>query len=377
MSQRGTPFYAFITQNLKDYLDMSLPPAEYSKRESRFLSHIKTAFRAAGPLVLLDSGLLGETHDLALGQDDRVIVSALPFGKDAPVYESLHSFLVEELSKIPSGTSADDADIKSEVGKLFRDQNVDSIEFFSMQGRPVQPLVMSSMMKPIASAWQAQSTTAFGRTAFWRWARARLLPAAVPMDREAFSSILRGYYVAQFMGLLKKTDDSDLGPKFEVTTASGAKVSFPHPLLHAGKLKVIDEPAAIIESSIIATALCSAYGNLRPLDAYARLRELGGETDDLSSELEALIRDTSEQGATSGDATALFERKKIGIAWFDDQLQKFDTDLGQSMAAKSVYDFPTVWEIQDDVRDALKTLRRLVLDLEIAEADTTRPAFGN
>jgi hypothetical protein len=377
MSQRGTPFYAFITQNLKDYLDTYLPPAEYSKREARFLSHLKTAFKAAGPLVLLDSGLLGETHDLALGQDDRVIVSALPFGKDAPVYESLHSFLVEELSKIPSSVTGQGNSIKSDVDKFFRDQNVDSIEFFSMQGYPVQPLVMSSVMKPIASAWQSQSTTAFGRTEFWRWARARLLPAAVPMDREAFSSILRGYYVAQFMGLLNKTLDPDLGPKFEVTTTGGATASFPHPLLHAGKLKVIDEPAAIMESSIIATALCSAYGNLRPLDAYARLRDLGGETDDLNPELESLIRDTSGQGSSPVDNTALFERKKIGIAWFDDQLQKFDTDLGQSMAAKSVYDFPTVWEIQDEVRDALKTLRRLVSDLEVTEAETTRSAYGN
>jgi hypothetical protein len=99
MSQRGTPFYAFITQNLKDYLDTSLPPADYAKREARFLSHIKTAFKAAGPLVLLDSGLLGDTHDLSVGQDDRVIVSALPFGKDAPVYGLLHSFLVEEFAR--------------------------------------------------------------------------------------------------------------------------------------------------------------------------------------------------------------------------------------------------------------------------------------
>jgi hypothetical protein len=47
------------------------------------------------------------------------------------------------------------------------------------------------------------------------------------------------------------------------------------------------------------------------------------------------------------------------------------------MAAKSVYDFPTVWEIQDEVRDALKTLRRLVSDLEVTEAETTRSAYGN
>jgi len=376
MSQRGTPFYAFITQNLKDYLDPTIPPAEYAKRESRFLGHVKTAFKAAGPLVLVDSGLLGETHELAVGEDDRLIVSALPFGKDAPVYEALHSFFVQEFSKVPSSVPGQGNNIKSEVDKFFRDQNVDSIEFFSMQGYPIQPMVMSSMMKPIAAAWQSQSTTAFGRTEFWRWARSRLLPAAVPMDIEAFRSILRGYYAAKFMGILSKTDDPDLGPKFEVETKTGGKVPFPHPLLHAGKLKNVDDSAAIMESSIIATALCSAYGNLKPLEAYGRLRELGGEESELSYEVEALVRDTSGSGGNPNDSTALFERKQTGITWFDEQIQKFDTDLGQSMASKSVYEFPVAWEIQDEIRDALRTLRSLISELEVADSGMTKSAYG-
>lgn len=376
MSRKGTPFYAFITQNLKDYLDTSMPPADYAKREARFLSHVKTAFKAAGPLVLVDSGLLGDTHDLSVGQDDRFIVSALPFGKDEPVYGLLHNFLVEEFAKIPSSVSGQGNNIKAEVDKFFRDQNVDSIEFFSMQGYPVQPLVMSSMMKPIAAEWQSQSTTEHGRGEFWRWARARLLPAAVPMDNEAFKAILRGYYVSLFMELLHQEPDSDLGPKFEVEMADGSRVSFPHPLLHVGKLKTIDEPAAIMESSIIATALCSAHGNLRPLAAYARLRELGAEESGLSKELEDLIRDTADPATDPSDATALFERKKIGIQWFDDRLQEFDTALGQSTATKSVYEYPTVWEIQDEVRDALKTLRGLVSGLEVARPGMTRGAYG-
>ena len=376
MSRRGTPFRDFMTQNLKDYLDTRLPPAEYAKRETRFLSHIKTAFNAAGPLVLIDSGLLNDTHNLAVGEDDRVIVSALPFGINDPVYAGLHSFLVQELGKIPSSTPRQGNSIKSTVDKMFRDQNVDSIEFFSMQGFPVMPIVMSSMMRPIASAWQSQSSNADKRTAFWQWSRSRLLPAAVPMDKEAFSSILRGYYVAQFMEIWSKEKDAELGPKFEVQSSEGAQLSFPHPLLILGELNPIDEPAAIMESSIIATALCSAAGNLRPLDAYARLRELGGTESRLSPELTDLVRNTDDPSVDQSDSTALFERKKQGIEWFDEQLQKFDTDLTRSMVTKNVYEFPTVWEIQDDVRNALKTLRGLVSRLEVAESGVPRGAYG-
>jgi hypothetical protein len=190
------------------------------------------------------------------------------------------------------------------------------------------------------------------------------------MDKEAFSSILRGYYVAHFLELISKNADADLGPKFEVRAANGHQLAFPHPLLHPGRLRVIDEPAAIIESSIIATALCSAYGNLRPLDAYWRLRDLGGEPDELNSEVEDLIRASAE------DNVALFERKKIGIEWFDAQLQKFDTELGQATAHKSVYEYPTVWEIQNEIRDALKTLRNLIGDIEGFEAETKGPVWG-
>jgi hypothetical protein len=114
---------------------------------------------------------------------------------------------------------------------------------------------------------------------------------------------------------------------------------------------------------------------LKPLEAYSRLRDLGGEEGELNAELEALIRNSADSGTDPSDSTALFERKKIGIEWFDDQLQKFDTDLGQSMATKSVYEFPIVWEIQDEIRDALRTLRSLVSGLDVLDSGIVKPAF--
>ena len=131
-----------------------------------------------------------------------------------------------------------------------------------------------------------------------------------------------------------------------------------------------------MESSIIATALCSAAGNLRPLDGYKRLRELGGNQSRLSPELRDLVRNTDDPSADQGDSAALFERKKMAIEWFDKQLEKFDTALAEQMVTKDVYEFPTVWEIQDDVRNALATLRGLVSRLEVAESSVPRGPFG-
>jgi hypothetical protein len=45
------------------------------------------------------------------------------------------------------------------------------------------------------------------------------------------------------------------------------------------------------------------------------------------------------------------------------------------MATKSVYEFPIVWEIQDEIRDALRTLRSLVSGLDVLDSGIVKPAF--
>ena len=373
MSRRGTSFYSFITQNLKDYLDPALPPAVLQQREQRLLGHVQTAFKASSPLVLTNPTLLEQVHELALRQGDSVIISAIPFPKGTTIYDSLHSFFVQELGKIPTAPGQKN-DPKAEVDKLFRDQNVDSIEFFAMQGKPVQPLVMTSVMQPIATAWQSQSSSANGRLNFWRWSRARLLSESVPMDREAYEAMIRGWFVARFTGMDKVEEDPGLGPKISIQSATGNYLDFPHPLLYAGSLKTLDYPAAVIESSIIAQALCSAAGSLAPLEAYRRLSELGGEENTLCPEVEDIIRN-GRSSSDGSDEMALQQRRETVLRWLDDVRAEFDLDLGKAMANNSVYDYPVVWEIREDIHQAIRTLRGLVADIAFNSGDRLRAAI--
>lgn len=374
MTRRGTSFYAFITMNLKDYiLQDGLDPAVKQSREQRLLAHFQSAFESSRPLVFIDPSLLGEVHGMQLREGESTKISAIPFPKGSAIYNAIHGYLVAEFGKIPD-EDGQKINPKQIADKLFRDQNVDSIEFFSVQAKPVQPIVMKSVMQPIASAWQAESATAFGRKEFWRWSRARLLSESVPMDREAYESMLRGWYVALMLQMELIEPDVDLGPKVSIQKTDGSYVSFPHPLLHPGKLDKINHLAAVIESSIIAQALCSSAGSLAPLEAYKRLSELGGDETALIPELEEMIlygRIPTEEA----DEIAFQNRKEGALAWLESEKQEFDSELGKAMAGTSLYSYPLVWEIKDDIHAALRVLKEQISSVHNKRTSRPRPQF--
>jgi len=377
MSRRGTSFYAFITMNLKDYiLQDGMDPAIKQAREQRLLAHFQSAFKSSRPLVFIDSGLLEKVHGMQPREGESTKISAIPFPKGTAIYDALHGFLVAEFGKIPDedGQKIDPTEI---ADKLFRDQNVDSIEFFSVQAKPVQPIVMKSVMQPIASAWQTESATAFGRKNFWRWSRARLLPESIPMDRQAYESMMRGWYVALILQMERIEQDPDLGPKISIKKFDGSYASFPHPLLHPGKLDEINYLAAVIESSIIAQALCSSAGSLAPLEAYKRLSELGADEDNLTAlnpELEEMILNGSSP-TDEADEVAFQRRKEEVLGWLDSEKEEFDVELGKAMAGVSFYSYPLVWEIRDDVHAALRTLREQIASVQNKKTSRPRPKF--
>ena len=358
MERRGTAFSSFITEDLKSYLNESQDPAEYKRREDRFVGHIQAAYSAAAPLVLADANLLQAVHELAPGQDGQPIISTIPFDKSHRVYQRLFSFFVGEFSKTPA-TGDNKIDPTEAVKKLFRDQNVDSIEFFAVQGKPVQPMVLTSVVGPIASAWKKQNTKPDKRRNFWRWSRARLLAESIPMDREAYEAMLRGWYVAMFADMIRDEEDRDLGPKISIKRADGGYTDFPYPLLHPGTPQKHDYVAAVIESSIIAMVLCGARGDLGPLEAYSRLRELGEDENRLNHEVAEIIRHGRKKEDGS-DPVSVEERKQRVLKWLDNRLSEFDTDMGRLTAGKRVYDYPLIWEIRHDVQTALRTLQTQV-----------------
>lgn len=194
------------------------------------------------------------------------------------------------------------------------------------------------------------------------------------MDREAYESMLRGWYVALILQMELVENDPDLGPKISIKKADGSFVSFPHPLLHPGKLHPINHLAAVIESSIIAQALCSSAGSLAPLESYKRLGELGGDEATLNRELEHMILNGSDPTAEN-DEIAFQNRKEGVLAWLNSEKEEFDAELGKAMSGNSSYSYPLVWEIKDDIHAALRTLKDQISGVQNKKISRPRPTF--
>jgi hypothetical protein len=372
MRRKGTPFQVFIETNLSQYFDKSkLQPEEYNRRKDRFLSHLRAAFNSATPLVKLNSSLLSTIHEKQISEGDSVIVSAIPFNNKDEMYEPTFQVLLGELAKIKMPA---DFDAKTEINRWFREQNADSIEFFTMLGFPVNPMTIDSIMQPVASSWNKQNQSPSSREAFWRWIRARLLTEAVPMDRLALDRMLRGWFVAQALGLLEVETHSQLGPKVSISSRSGAKLPFPHPLLYSGIPSSNELLAAVIESSIIVQAQCTAASSLDPLKPYQRLIELGGMSGGVAGSQTALSPDLQCLLATgekikagdertsfpASDINGVIERKDKLNNYLEQELEDIEKWIVTSTSHGSVYSYPTTWEIFSEIKSAINGLNDLV-----------------
>ena len=362
MNRPGKPFKAYFNQTLTDYLSKKdVGPAEFNERKDRFLGHLKAAFNAASPLVKLHPGLLSEVHGKQIGEGDSIIVSSIPFNTQADMYEPTKQVLIGEMAKfkLPEGVESKDI-----VSKWFRDQNAHSIEFFTMLGFPVQPIVMQSIMEPVATAWNQKNSNPESRSAFMRWTRARLLKESVPMDDMAFDAAIKGWFIASALNLLDEEANEQLGTKITIRAQGSNEVlSFPHPLMYSGKLYSDDYLAAVLESSAIAQALCTSQGNLKPLAAYQRLIGLGGKGKDLAPEVSHWL--STGNALAPGEkpaefATSTVEEVNARIdklqGFLKSELEAFNVSVDVRLKESSIYAYPVGWEIRSDVQRTLAEL---------------------
>lgn len=391
MKRRGTPFQVFIETNMTEFFDKDkLTPDVFNSRRTRFLSHLASAFRSSTPLVKLHPSLLNEVHQKQIGEGDSIIVSALPFNKKSEMYEPTKQLLLAEMSKMnmPGNFNAE-----VEVDRWFREQNADSIEFFSMLGYPVHPIVVQSIMTPAASAWLSKSGTQNSRTAFWKWIRGRLLSESVPMDRLALDRLIRGWYTASALSLISTENHPELGPKITVQGANAEKLNFPHPLLYAGVPSEHELLPAVVESLIVAQALCSSKGDLSPIAPYKRLIELGGRGEGvggrdvkLSAELQCRLATgkplepgSQEISFTADDMEKVETRKTRVNEYLEQVLVDVEAWIKKSTAHGSVYSYPVAWELLPEIRSALHGLNDLVAsfrpETETSGAGISRPNF--
>jgi hypothetical protein len=252
--------------------------------------------------------------------------------------------------------------------RWFKDAKVDSIEIFTPAAFPYQPMVMDSVMAPIARGWLTDSATVDTRAAFWQWKRGRLLKEAAPADPDVFDSMLRGWYVAKALGQLTEVQGDDRGPRLGIWSAEHrAEANFPFPLLYAGsgRIETYDYPGVVMESLTIAVALCNAESSLAPLHAYHALLDLGGKPGEASATLETWLREgrmpanaPAPAPERAGSASDTLEARQSALrAFFVEELDRFTKNVAMQAVDSSVFSYPVSWEIRDVVVRVLEELR--------------------
>jgi hypothetical protein len=345
----GVAFSRYIDEDLASYLtDESIDRGMLSARQSKFQEEFTAAVAASDPLVDVDATLLRQIHDKSLGEKDS-IVSTIPFTIGSPVGEIIKNVLSTYKVWDPNNTPSRFKDTTAKVR---------SIDIFSMQKHPYEPIVFSSIMQPISKQWAASANNIDTRDTFWKWRRARSLGESIPAARAVVESMIRGWYVAKTLSQLDSDlSDPNRGPKISIYGGpQNGTVSFPHPLLDRGQAKSFDLLGIVLQSLTISLAQCNGVQTLAPLFAYHRLMDLGGTESDCGPDLTLWIQNgtTSPNGPepqldrAGSSAGTVSERRKAVHDYLEAQKAEFNSDMTIDVYG-NIRDYPVTWEIREVV----------------------------
>jgi hypothetical protein len=369
----GRAFSSFLDQTIATFLSGSGDKAEYSKRRQRFVKEFSNAVSFANPLVELNQALVGQTHTPD-GNEKSILISDIPIDKSDELYEALKNTLVT--LNYWEDKKSEDLFVGSSAGGLRK-----SIDIFTQTNIPLQPMVMGSVMGPIATTWSRLGSKKDSRTAFMKWRRGRTLPEAIPAHPEVWQQMVKGWYVMRLLNMFEQSprDESydQKGPKLGIWVNSSLKyVQFPYPLYFPGIAPVGDLPGIVLQSLTIALVNCYQETSLLPLEPYKRLLELG-DSDSEGSELSEWIRNGSvtKSGAPSpqieragSPADGHSERQRKCTDWLEAELAMFKENLKAIEKQDDFRSYPVTWEIRAEITSALTDLIRSVSNTRAQES---------
>lgn len=268
LNRTGTAFHDIFSASLATYtapdsLNADVgDPMVYQERQQRFLECFATARAQSTPLIRLNAGLLHQLHDQT---GIEVRVSTVPFAGH-PIEEAV----ANELQALFGNAQ----EAKTLISKaLSTDKTVRFIDIMSTLQAPVSPLVVDSLMAPIASAWESTKSGHVGRSAFWTHRRARRLCEFVPMPREHLYAMVRGYFTSRMLGLL----DLSGTQKIAIRTPDGGTAFFPDPPLRPWTDDK-DLLPVLLESFPLAMIEVGRVGTVDALVPYNALRDYGWQS---------------------------------------------------------------------------------------------------
>jgi len=357
----GRAFTAYFNQTISSFLGDQGDRAEQERNRRKFVEQFTAAVASANPLVELNQSLLGQVHG-SDGGKISALFSPIPVDVGDELFEPLKESLVN------LGFWDEMKSKKWFVGP-GEGAKKRTIDIFTQIKIPVQPMVMGSVMAPIAETWSRLGSKKETRFGFMKWRRGRTLPEAIPAHSDVWNQMLRGWYVMRLLNMFEQAprDESyeEKGPKLSVWINPNAKYSpFPYPLYYPGVAPIDDLAGIVLQSMTISLVNCYEQTSLAPLDAYKRLHKLG-DADSEFSELADWVRNgtSSQAGAPvplpdrAGSSDQTFEeRQSRCVSWLTQELTKFKANVAAVEAKDDFRSYPVTWEIRAEVISALSDL---------------------
>jgi hypothetical protein len=238
---------------------------------------LTAAIASASPLVGIDQTLIGQLHPkISSGGSIKIKrdVSEVPFLAhdlakpiEALLDKTCYQGRPSELQQIIVGTA-----------------KVPHIDVVSQMDSPVSPLVVKSLMQPIANSWTAAKSSGVARGNFWSNRRARTLREFVPVPQEHLAAMIRGWFTGKLLQIIKGEPGRAMSIVRDVNDRTPRWVTFPDPTLTTA-LDHRDQLPAILESLTLAYTAVGTVSSLEPLAPYIALRDYGSSNPSETAEL--------------------------------------------------------------------------------------------
>jgi hypothetical protein len=364
VGRRDSAIGMHVNESFSDYLSgKDIDPGEHSRRLDAFRAAFQNALNIAKPLIEIDPALNAHFHGDTDPEPHRVM-SRIPFPRNHPgrevVGQVLHGLTEQQLEN------------------LFEDSKRQRIDITTFLDAPVQPMVLSSLVGPIANEWvmrRGQDSV----SEFWRWRRARPLRHAVPVDPKVRRAMIRGWFVARLLDQIELVDPRDRA--VTILHEDGTKLSFPFPLLGPPITRNDQVLPAILETMGLAIAL-DPKESLKP---YERLFELGKAVkaeghDTVPKVFDRWFRDgevargaptptvDGRVGPNDGRAEREIAVKEYFRIYVDHYAELSTFDLSQFDFSLRHVEMLRVWELAQEIGTELTELRTAISRIPVSGA---------
>ena len=349
LTARAGSLSDMINMGLRSYVENNSSPAVIEKRRNDFKDKLKAALKYCSPMVEESSGVVNALHTGGTAGARLTSSSAIPF-ENTPLQKDSLEIIISfdpsnsEITK-PSAFSSSDS--------------IKSVELYSTLTNAKNPAVFDSLMKPIASDWEAKRDNPAGRQAFWTLRRTKPLIEAVPAARVQVEKMILGWFALAFIGG-RKIDVSDLlrGPKVSVYSGEkSAWVNFPHPLLGLPENhQDHDYLPSVLLSRSLALIEINANPSLAPLYAYRALIATGSE--DMTLGYKALYRDymKGKHPQLKSELASESEIQQQLLKKISDSQNFFNELFASIESTGNPFTTPQIYEIKLQVQHAFSAL---------------------